>query len=263
MRSRSAAGTRRAVRAGRSRPGRGGRGAAGGQDAGRARVDRRRWRTTRRGRCSSGAWSGKRESEVAALLEYELRRGDARRTRSRRSPRRGEPEPPLRADGRGDRARHAVLIDFGVELDGFCSDGTRTFATGGQRGRRRRRVYRDSLGSTSCGVRALRPSGSAVRATETAVSGTRRRAAAVRDRRRRPRRALRPRARARRGDEDPRGAAADAALRAGARARATWRRSSRRLPRRQVRRADRGPRRGDEDGHTNFSSLPKELTVVD
>ena len=23
-----------------------------------------------------------------------------------------------------------VLIDFGVELDGFCSDGTRTYATG-------------------------------------------------------------------------------------------------------------------------------------
>ena len=23
-----------------------------------------------------------------------------------------------------------MLIDFGVELDGFCSDGTRTYATG-------------------------------------------------------------------------------------------------------------------------------------
>ena len=76
--------------------------------------------------------AGKRESDVAALLEYELR---ARGAQQASFP------PIVAASDRSDSPHSAptdaeierdtlVLIDFGVELDGFCSDGTRTYATG-------------------------------------------------------------------------------------------------------------------------------------
>jgi Xaa-Pro aminopeptidase len=75
---------------------------------------------------------GKRESEVAALLEYELRARGAQQ----------HSFPPIVASADRSDSPHSsptdavierdtfVLIDFGVELDGFCSDGTRTYATG-------------------------------------------------------------------------------------------------------------------------------------
>jgi Xaa-Pro aminopeptidase len=74
----------------------------------------------------------KRESEIAALLEYELRARGAQQ----------HAFPPIVASGDRSDSPHSsptdaaierdtlVLIDFGVELDGFCSDGTRTYATG-------------------------------------------------------------------------------------------------------------------------------------
>jgi Xaa-Pro aminopeptidase len=75
---------------------------------------------------------GRRENEVAAQLQYELRARGAQR----------DSFAPIVAAGDRSDSPHSsptdatiprgtlVLIDFGVELDGFCSDGTRTYATG-------------------------------------------------------------------------------------------------------------------------------------
>ena len=115
--------------------------------------------------------AGKRESEVAARLEYELR---ARGAQQASFP------PIVAASDRSDSPHSSptdaeierdtlVLIDFGVELDGFCSDGTRTYATGsvsdemasvlragaGRAGRRARRGARRA----SRGGRRMRPRG--------------------------------------------------------------------------------------------------------
>jgi Xaa-Pro aminopeptidase len=75
---------------------------------------------------------GRRELEVAAALEAELRRAGAQRSSF----------DPIVASGPRADSPHGeptdavierdtlLLIDFGVELDGWCSDGTRTYATG-------------------------------------------------------------------------------------------------------------------------------------
>ncbi len=75
---------------------------------------------------------GRRELEVAAELEAELRRQGAQRSSF----------DPIVASGPRADSPHGeptdaviprdtlLLIDFGVELDGWCSDGTRTYATG-------------------------------------------------------------------------------------------------------------------------------------
>lgn len=75
---------------------------------------------------------GRRESEVAAWLELELRLRGAQRSSFSpivaAGPRSDSPHSsPTGADIPRDTL---LLIDFGVELDGWCSDTTRTFATG-------------------------------------------------------------------------------------------------------------------------------------
>ena len=71
------------------------------------------------------------------------RRGCASSAPSRRSPRSSPPGPngALPHAEPGDReigAAELVVVDMGAKLDGYCSDGTRTFATGdvGVRGTR-------------------------------------------------------------------------------------------------------------------------------
>jgi Xaa-Pro aminopeptidase len=65
-------------------------------------------------------------------------------------------EPGEREIGRGE----LVVFDMGARLDGYCSDGTRTFATG-EPGERAREIYElvreaqeEALGAVRAGVRA-------------------------------------------------------------------------------------------------------------
>ena len=129
----------------------------------------------------------------AARSSSEMRRRGRRARASRRSSppaRTARCRTPMPRDV-AIAARHAGRsLDMGARLDGYCSDCTRTFATG-ELGRRARRGLRARP------LRRRRPRSAAVRA------GRRRHAtvdavARDADRRGRPRRALRPRARARR-----------------------------------------------------------------
>ena len=100
---------------------------------------------------------GKRESEVAALLQYEMRVRGAQR----------DAFPPIVASGDRSDSPHStptdavierdtfVLIDFGAELDGFCSDGTRTYATG-EVGDEMREVHALVLRAQLAGLDAVR-----------------------------------------------------------------------------------------------------------
>ena len=100
---------------------------------------------------------GKRESEVAALLQYEMRVRGAQR----------DSFPPIVASGDRSDSPHStptdavierdtfVLIDFGAELEGFCSDGTRTFATGDVDDEMRE-VYEVVLRAQRAGLEAVR-----------------------------------------------------------------------------------------------------------
>ncbi len=61
-------------------------------------------------------------------------------------------EPGDREIGKGE----LVVFDMGARLEGYCSDGTRTFATGdpGERGRAVYEVVRDAQAAALAGVRA-------------------------------------------------------------------------------------------------------------
>jgi len=61
-------------------------------------------------------------------------------------------EPGERAIGRGE----LVVFDMGAKLDGYCSDGTRTFATG-EPGGRAREVYEVVLQAQTTALAALAP----------------------------------------------------------------------------------------------------------
>ena len=115
-------------------------------------------------------------------------------------------------------ARHARHDRLGRELDGYCSDCTRTCATGDARRRRPRGLRRSCCEAQEAAL-------AAVRAGRQRARG--RRGRARHHRRGRPRRALRPRPRPRRRARGPRGAAAVAQRRGDARGRATSSRSSR------------------------------------
>ena len=184
---------------------------------------------------------GKRESEVAALLQYEMRVRGAQR----------DSFPPIVASGDRSDSPHStptdavierdtlVLIDFGAELDGFCSDGTRTFATGDVE-------RRDARGLRARAPRPARGAGGRPGGRD----GARGRRRGPRGHRgRRARRALRPRPGPRGRDEDPRGAAAHPAIRPGPRAGARRERRAGRVPRGPLRRADRGSRGRDGRRH--------------
>lgn len=61
-------------------------------------------------------------------------------------------EPSEREIGRGE----LVVFDMGARLDRYCSDGTRTFATG-EPGDRAREVYQLVLGAQAAALEAVRP----------------------------------------------------------------------------------------------------------
>ena len=171
------------------------------KDAGRGRADPRGGRAGRRG--------------AAAMLERRARRahrargrararaGDARLGAERRASTRSS--PPARTARCRTRLRgeveiapaRLVTIDWGAELDGYCSDCTRTFAVGDAGDGPPR-------STSSC----CAPAGRARRRARRARRPRRRRRRARADRGGRPRRALRPRARPRRRARDPRGAEA-------------------------------------------------------
>ncbi len=158
-------------------------------------------------------------------------------------------EPGEREIGRGE----LVVFDMGAKLDGYCSDGTRTFATGepGERGPRR---------STRPCARRRQPRSRRVAAGVEGEDVDARRPRA--DRRRRPRRSLRPRPRPRRRPRGPRGAAPLAALRGRARAPAKSSRSSRGLPAGRARGADRGPGGRHRGRATATSAACRKLQIV-
>ena len=131
-------------------------------------------------------------------------------------------------------AAELVVIDMGAKLDGYCSDGTRTFASGGV-GEEEREVYELVKRRSGQGPRG-RSAGYRRRRGGRRVAGAHRGRGA--------RRPLRPRPGPRRGARGPRGAASRQDLRGHARSRRRRDGRTRRLRSGQVRGPDRGPRRG-------------------
>ena len=171
-RRRAAAGRRRAAAPGlrrRATVGQGAR-APGGAAAGRGRARRRPAgssrscaqsrtrasstrsapppgsRTRRWRRCSPPGWRGAPSATSPWRSRSPCAAAAPRRPRSRRSsPRARTARCPTPAARRRDPARHALVVDWGAQLDGYASDCTRTFATGeldarGSRGLRARRA---------------------------------------------------------------------------------------------------------------------------
>ena len=157
--------------------------------------------------------AGRTEREVALALENEMRRLGAE-----------EPSfSSIVASGERGALPHAVptdvaiprgtlvTLDIGARLDGYCSDCTRTWATG--------ELPDDLAEAYALVLRAQQAALDAVRPGPAGQRGRRGRAADHRGGG--SRRALRPRARPRRGPRDPRGAAPRAHRRRGAGGRAT------------------------------------------
>ncbi len=102
--------------------------------------------------------AGRTEREVATDLEIEMRRAGAQAIAF----------PPIVASGAHGALPHAeprdvkipggvlVTIDWGAELDGYCSDCTRTFATGDVRDEERA-VYDLVLEAQEASLAAVRP----------------------------------------------------------------------------------------------------------
>jgi Xaa-Pro aminopeptidase len=101
--------------------------------------------------------AGRTERDVARATEARIRELGA------------EPSfPPIVAAGENGALPHAepgereigagelVVFDMGAQLDGYCSDGTRTFATG-EPGDEAREVYDLVLAAQLAGLAALRP----------------------------------------------------------------------------------------------------------
>ena len=198
--------------------------------------------------------AGRTEAEVAQWLENELRERAE-----------GPSFPVIVAAAENGALPHAtprdveipagtlVVVDMGALLDGYCSDCTRTFATG-PLDDRATEVYELVLSAQEAAVEAVR-AGAGLRC------GGRR--GARPDRRRRARRALRARAGPRRRARGARGAAADQVGRGLARGGQPRHRGARRLPAREL-----GVRIEDlvavtEDGCEILTGFPKALTAVD
>ncbi len=236
--------------------------AAASSSCGGSRTTRS-WRRSRRprssptrsgaGRSSSGL-AGRTEREVARAAEARIRElgGDPSFPAIVAAGPNGalpHAEPGEREIGRGE----LVVFDMGAQLDGYCSDGTRTFATGDP-GEEARAVYevvrqaqQAALEAIRAGVKGEDVDSVARKVIDEAGHGER----------------LRPRARPRRRARGPRGPAPLAALRRRARRRAKSSPSSPGSTCRAARGADRGPRRRHRGRLRNLSSLPKELQLVD
>ena len=180
---------------------------------------------------------GRTERAVALALEEEMRRRGAS----------GPSFPSIVASAEHGALPHAeprdveiaagvlVTLDIGAQVDGYCSDCTRTWATG--------ELDDDLAAIYDLVLRAQETALDAVRPGPDGARDRRRRARP--DRRRGPRGALRPRARPRRRARDPRRATARAF---GYRRPRGGQRRDRRAGRLRAgprRGADRGPRRRD------------------
>ena len=101
--------------------------------------------------------AGKTEREVARACEARIR-SLARSRRSRRSwraRRTGRCRTPSLASARSDLVS-LVVFDMGAELDGYCSDCTRTYATGDP-GDEAREFYELVLRAQKAALDAIRP----------------------------------------------------------------------------------------------------------
>ena len=110
-------------------------------------------------RTLEGGLRGRTEREVAFELETGMRRLGAE----------APSFPSIVASGEHGALPHAqprdveigpdvlVTIDWGARLDGYCSDCTRTYATGESVGEREREVYELVLGAQLAGLEAVRP----------------------------------------------------------------------------------------------------------
>jgi len=100
---------------------------------------------------------GKTERAVADAFESHVRAGGGTLsfdTIVAAGPNGAQPhaEPGSRVIGRGE----LVVFDMGAKLDGYCSDGTRTYATGDP-GEEGRRVYDTVLQAQLAALEAIRP----------------------------------------------------------------------------------------------------------
>ncbi len=103
--------------------------------------------------------AGRTEAQVALDLEVAIRRHGAEAISF----------PPIVASGAHGALPHAVpraaviepgvlvTIDWGAQLDGYCSDCTRTFAAGGEPGEEERAVYALVLQAQEAALAAVRP----------------------------------------------------------------------------------------------------------
>jgi Xaa-Pro aminopeptidase len=105
-----------------------------------------------------GGLVGRTERELALELEFDMRRRGAERPSF----------PPIVAAGPHGALPHAspravavrrgdlVVIDWGAQLDGYCSDCTRTVAAGAA-GERAREIYQLVLDAQLAGLEAVKP----------------------------------------------------------------------------------------------------------
>jgi Xaa-Pro aminopeptidase len=100
---------------------------------------------------------GKTERQVADAFEAHVRAGGgvlSFDTIVAAGPNGAQPhaEPGPRVIGKGE----LIVFDMGAKLDGYCSDGTRTYATGDP-GEEGRRVYETVLEAQLASIEAIRP----------------------------------------------------------------------------------------------------------
>lgn len=102
---------------------------------------------------------GQSEAEVAARLEYEMKRrgADGPAFTTNVSARANSSKPHYRPTNRVKVARDkALLIDWGARVEGYCSDMTRTWAIGSMP-RKIREIYLVVLEAQLAAIAAIRP----------------------------------------------------------------------------------------------------------
>ncbi|TFG66667.1 MAG: aminopeptidase P family protein [Gemmatimonadales bacterium] len=101
---------------------------------------------------------GVTETELAARLEYQLRRAGSGPLPFESIVAFGERTalPHAAPTGRPLAAGELVLLDFGASVDGYCSDMTRVF-TAGRAADWQRDLHREVMAACEAGIRAIRP----------------------------------------------------------------------------------------------------------
>jgi Xaa-Pro aminopeptidase len=106
--------------------------------------------------------AGRTEREVAIALEQEMRRLGAQRQSFDAIVAHGAHGALPHANPRDAEIARGTLvtIDWGAELDGYCSDCTRTYAAGGEPGERAREIYAIVARAQQIGLDAVLPGAS-------------------------------------------------------------------------------------------------------